>query len=47
MLPSPIRVDARHAAMLHALSLAFPGIVLGLILVALAVEWHRARNRRP
>jgi hypothetical protein len=47
MLPSPIRVDASHAAMLDQFSLVFPGVVLGLILVALLVEWHRARNRRP
>ena len=33
--------------MLHSLSLALPGVVLALVLVALLVEWHRARNRRP
>lgn len=33
--------------MTHAFTLAFPAAVLGLILVALLVEWRRARRRRP
>jgi hypothetical protein len=42
-----MRVDASAAAMLHDLSLAFPGVVvLGLVFLALLLEWHRARKRR-